>query len=277
MRELTRNVWDGTDYVPYVWDAWLTNASGWLMVGVLDGRTVALQHVERQADGTAWVEGIRVAADVRDRGIGRAMLDRAVAWAREHRCPWLRLATSSENPASNRIAERAGLRLLGSFVSVDAAPDTAAREGLGVRVAAPTEFDSIQQLLDSTAGSDPPPLVYTEGWTAYTLTPERLRLLLSVGNVVVSGVGQDSLAIATSVVARPSLRIGLLRGERKGMERICRWLTVRAGESGLTIVRANVECQRDAVSALEGAGFRSRHGHCLCLRGIDLADSTSVE
>jgi len=203
------------------------------------------------------------------------MLDRAILWAREHRCPWLRLATSSENPASNRIAERVGLQLNRTFISVDASPRSGPRAG--ARVASPMEFESIRALLAQTADGDPEPAVYTEGWTAYVLTPERLRMLLAMESVVVSGEDPEAIAIATTVVSRPSIRIGLLRGERVGMERICRWLVARAVESGVAIVRANVADQENAVSALRAAGFGSRHGHSLCLYEIDLRESTSAE
>src|SRR5947209_8664445 len=95
MREMTRHVWAGTDYVPHVWNRWLRDSAGWLMVATLAERVVGLQHIDRQPDGTAWIEGIRVAEDLRDRGIGGRMLECAIEWAREHDSPWLRLATTS--------------------------------------------------------------------------------------------------------------------------------------------------------------------------------------
>jgi GNAT superfamily N-acetyltransferase len=268
MIELTRDVWDGGDYVPYVWDRWLADAEGWLMVAALDGKIVGLQHIDRQPDGTAWVEGIRVAAQAQNRGIGRAMLERAIAWARTHDSPWLRLATSSGNPASNRIAERSGLTLLGTFVSVDAPAGSGAAGN--VRLALPTEFDRVCPALERTLGDNPQTWVYTEGWSAYSLTRKRLRLLLSMGGVIVWGDEPEAIAIATSHVSRPSLRLGLLCGTPSGMAGIACWLRANAADAGLSVVRANVEAVPDAAGALSAAGFRSRHGHSMCLHGLDL-------
>jgi GNAT superfamily N-acetyltransferase len=268
MRELTRDVWEGSDYVPYVWDEWLRDASGWLMVASLGGRVVGLQHIERQEDGSAWVEGIRVAADVRDRGIGGAMLRRAVQWAQEHACPWIRLATSSENPASNRIAKRNGLVLLGTFASQQTDPRAGGRDG--AHVASPVEYAQVRDFLAASLGDDPSRWVHTEAWTAHSLTEQRLRTLLAMESVVVCGSGPDAVAIATMNVARPSLRIGFLRGTPEGMERLCLWLRASAADNGVSVLRANVLSDSDTLSALAASGFRSRHGHAMLLHGLDL-------
>lgn len=268
MIELTRNVWDGDDYVPFVWDRWLADSDGWLMAAVLDGRLVGLQHIDRQPDGSAWVEGIRVAADVQNHGIGGALLAQAITWAQEHGSPWLRLATSSDNPASNRIAQRSGLSVLGRFASVGAA--AAAGASARVRIAAPTECDRIWCLLMGTFGGDPETWVYTEGWTAYSLTLERLHLLLAMGCVLVAEGEPEALAIATSNVTRPTLRLGLLAGDRTGMTAIARYLRGMSAEAGLAVIRANVDARDEAVDALAAAGFASQHGHTMVLHGLAL-------
>jgi RimJ/RimL family protein N-acetyltransferase len=268
MIELTRDAWEGDDYVPFVWDRWLADSTGWLMAAVLDGRLVGLQHIDRQPDGSAWVEGIRVAAEVQNQGIGGAMLARAISWAQEHGSPWLRLATSSDNPASNRIAQRSGLSVLGRFASVSAAADGGgSRE---VRIAASTEWEHVWCLLTRTLGGDPGSWVYTEGWSAYSLTPERLHLLLAMGCVLVSEGEPKAVAIATSNVMRPSLRLGLLAGDPEGMTAIARYLRGKSAETGLAVVRANAEARDEAVEALAVAGFASQHGHSMLLHGLDL-------
>ena len=265
MLALTRDVWEGTDYIPFVWDEWLRDAAGRFMSAVLDGRLVGLQHIERQPDSTAWVEGIRVAADLRDRGIGGRLLEEAVLWARQNGCSGLRLAMSSGNPASNRLAERAGLRPLGTFASVQADPAPATRDG--ARVAGPADFGRVMDVLSSSSPRGSSHCVYTEGWTAYTLTASRLRLLLAMGSVVLA---QDAVAIATTTAARPSLRIGLLRGREDNMAGIARWLCGRAVDLGVATVRANVESTAPVRSALESSGFHSRHGNSMCLHGLHL-------
>ena len=55
MIEITRNVWEGNDYVPYLWDRWLNDPHGCLHVAVLDSRLVGLQHVRTLPDGSAWL------------------------------------------------------------------------------------------------------------------------------------------------------------------------------------------------------------------------------
>ena len=56
---------DDGDYVPDVWDSWLADATGVMLVGVADGRPVALSRINMIAPDEAWIEGLRVAPDMR--------------------------------------------------------------------------------------------------------------------------------------------------------------------------------------------------------------------
>src|SRR5947209_19267182 len=109
MLRITNGVWGGTDYVPYRWQDWLGDVSGYLCVATLNGRVVGLQHTAIQSDGSAWLEGIRVDDTMRGRGIGAAMLRHGLEWARAAGCRFARLSTSSENESSMRSTRKAGL------------------------------------------------------------------------------------------------------------------------------------------------------------------------
>lgn len=279
MCDITRAVWDGDDYVPFVWSRWLADSKGYLMVAEeSDGRVVGLQHIEVQPDGTAWVEGIRVAEAARNRGVARCLLEAGVHWAQAHHCTRLRLSTTSENPASNRVAEHAGFRMVGRFPSVHGPAQRIGIDDSRVRVAAAAEFGTVTRFLANALALPPSRWVYTEGWTALTLNDERIRLLLAVHAIVVRGQGSfDALAIATSSTDRPALKLGLLCGTEDGMAAICAWLRAQAYVTGLPAVRATVAANVAAERALASAGFESQHGHIMILHEHDRsADNVRV-
>src|SRR5439155_1135470 len=115
------NVWEGGDYVPFVWHDWLDDPRGMVQVAARGEDVVGFQHLDVQPDGTVWLEGIRVDPDVRGAGIGSELLQAGIREARARGATAIRLATSSGNDASNRIAEKAGLTQIGTCHRAEAA------------------------------------------------------------------------------------------------------------------------------------------------------------
>jgi GNAT superfamily N-acetyltransferase len=108
--ELTRDIWDGHDYVPRVFDDWVSEAGAAFQAIELDGVVVGLQRMRPYASGLIWYEGLRVASTHRRQGLARAMLRSAIAEAREQSFREVRLATG--NPEAARLFEGLGFERL---------------------------------------------------------------------------------------------------------------------------------------------------------------------
>jgi ribosomal protein S18 acetylase RimI-like enzyme len=75
----TARTWQDGDYIPRVWDAWLAAPHGTFVVGVgADDTPRALGKLSASSPTEGWLEGIRVAAAERGRGLGRALARHAV-------------------------------------------------------------------------------------------------------------------------------------------------------------------------------------------------------
>jgi N-acetylglutamate synthase-like GNAT family acetyltransferase len=108
--ELTRDIWEGHDYVPRVFDDWVSDAGAAFQAIELDGVVVGLQRLRPYAPGLIWYEGLRVATTHRRRGLARAMLRSAIAEAREQKFREMRLATG--NPTAAKLFEELGFERL---------------------------------------------------------------------------------------------------------------------------------------------------------------------
>lgn len=104
--EMTRDIWDGHDYLPRVFDEWLSDAGATFQAAEVDGLVVGVHRVRPYAPGLAWYEGLRVASTHRRQGIARAMLEAAVDGARQQGFREMRLATGNVDAAS--LFESAG-------------------------------------------------------------------------------------------------------------------------------------------------------------------------
>ena len=100
--------WDDGDYVQYVWEDWLRDASGALLVATLAGRPVGLAHLRMMSPEEAWIEGVRVDPGARRRGVARVLISRTLVTAHERGATVARYFTSSDNVASQQLFKRFG-------------------------------------------------------------------------------------------------------------------------------------------------------------------------
>ena len=75
--EICKNIWNGHDYLPGIWDDWLAEKEGRLIVATVKGRTVGVAHASLQTPDVAWLEGVRVHEQYRGLGIA-GRLNRAL-------------------------------------------------------------------------------------------------------------------------------------------------------------------------------------------------------
>ena len=120
--EISSTVWEGNDYLPEVWDAWIFEdpSNGFLMVGEIGKKVVAVQHLEIQPENVAWLEGIRVHERYRNLGVARRMLKHGLELARRLHLVRARLSVSSRNEASKALVTSEGFCELDRFYSFTA-------------------------------------------------------------------------------------------------------------------------------------------------------------
>jgi GNAT superfamily N-acetyltransferase len=93
--EISRDIWDGHDYLPRVFDDWLADAGAAFQAAELDGVVVGVQRLRPIAPGLVWYEGLRVASTHRRQGLARAMLASAIADAKDQGFREMRLGTGN--------------------------------------------------------------------------------------------------------------------------------------------------------------------------------------
>ncbi len=248
---MVSTVWDGNDYVPEVWDEWLADASGPLLVGELGGRPVALTKLSALAPGEDWFHGTRVDPALRGRGFAQALLRRCVELSRERGARTLRFLTDDENTPMHRVGERAGFRLAYAPVWYRAPM----RPGAPAASALPPE--RLAALLGDLARS---PLLarsvgmYSFDWRNLDLTAAQLRGHLERGEVV--GLpGASAWAIVVPREDGGGAWLAHVEGERAEVERLCAAIRTGAEPGEKTYLRALLPPDAPCIPALLGAGF----------------------
>lgn len=183
-----RHIWNGNDYVDAgVFDTWLNQVPGPMLVGELAGRPVALAKVAVYADGHAWFQGLRVDPHVQGRGIARRMhvaSERAAAQAGA--TLWALLTADAGPTAVQRLCDTYGWSIQGRTRYLHLLPDAE-----GARLPEPTALevlgvDDVPFLAASLAESPSLHALggwYTLDWECEPFTRDKLHTHLGAGQV----------------------------------------------------------------------------------------------
>jgi GNAT superfamily N-acetyltransferase len=127
--EITRHIWDGDDYVPQVWQEWLQDPRGCLLVAEIQGRVVGFVKLSESTPEDWWLQGLRVHPDFEGQGIASRLHDALLGYWLENGRGALRLSTHFERYQVHHLCERTGFRKIGEYTYFqapalnDAAPD----------------------------------------------------------------------------------------------------------------------------------------------------------
>jgi ribosomal protein S18 acetylase RimI-like enzyme len=107
----TRDTFTWGDYVGEAMAGWLADPKSYVMVCVDDSdRPVGMSRAEMMSFTEGWLSAARVHPDHRREGIGAAMNDRGVEWAREQGAQIVRLTVTDDNEAARTQVEKLGYR-----------------------------------------------------------------------------------------------------------------------------------------------------------------------
>lgn len=103
-------------YLPYVFDMFLNDKRGEFMLAEVEGEIVACAKFTVLANGTAWVETLRVIPDVQGQGIGKKLYERFNQVASNENISIMRMYTGLKNVVSRGLAEYSGFELEETFL-----------------------------------------------------------------------------------------------------------------------------------------------------------------
>ena len=101
----------GTDEVDYT--TFLSNPDKVVFFAYVDEELAGQVRVMKYWNGYAYIDDVAVDKKFRRQGVGRALIERAIVWAKERKFPGLMLETQNNNLAACTLYERCGFELRG--------------------------------------------------------------------------------------------------------------------------------------------------------------------
>jgi GNAT superfamily N-acetyltransferase len=241
----TEGVWNGEDYIRYVWEEWLAETDDPPFVATIDEQPIALVKLSNLGDGEGWIHGVRVAEEFRGRGIARALLRYCVERSQQRGARIVRLMTSEENRAMRTTAEAVGFRMV-SAATWFTGPAAATHWRL-----APLPTSAYDRIRNNFVTIKPQ--LYCVGWRYRALTAERLREHLEAGEIL--GLPEtDAWAI---VVPDDTIWVGAAYGEPDALTELLRAIPAHPARTSDSAVRALTPSTSPFAETLSMAGYRA--------------------
>lgn len=246
--EITKDVWDGRDYIPRVFDRWVSDAGAEFQAAELDGVVVGVQRIRPYAPGLTWYEGLRVASERRRQGIARTMLEGAVAEARAQGFREMRLATR-DVPAV-RLFESAGFRQL---VEMKWWRGVRVEGGEPARMPDPAEATQLWAAVESSPGIELYAGIVPDMNGARDLGRDELERMADAGLLRV-GPGGRALALLRQPWGQ-NIAVSLLAGAGGALRELLMALRFEADSDGLNHVTINLPIGHPAEEDLRSSGY----------------------
>jgi GNAT superfamily N-acetyltransferase len=255
MERICAQTWEWGDYVPGVWEDWLADEQGLVLVGQLGERVVALSKISFLPAGQVWLEGMRVEPDYRRRGIAGRFLDYALAHARQRGARVVRLGTGGHNTAVHIIAARAGMDCIATYVLwvAEPLPDAPGPLFLGSDRA-----EQVQSFLQGSAVLAHTTGLYSAGWVWQELTARRMAQFLAGGQVVAEsapGGGLAALAVISVDTEDREVWLDFVDGQPASVTVLATAIRAHAARCGAESVRAMLPGLAWLRAAFRAAGY----------------------
>ena len=105
--ELCKSIWNGRDFLPTVWNNWISNEIGSFIVVESENQILGVYH-HYILDSDSWLETLRVHEQYRRQGIAQFMIKDYLERSKKLNAVNSRLVTSIKNTASRNLFEKHG-------------------------------------------------------------------------------------------------------------------------------------------------------------------------
>ena len=105
--ELCKNIWNGRDFLPTVWNKWISDETGSFVVVEYENQILGVYH-HYILGSDSWLETLRVNEQYRRQGIAQFMIKDYLERSKKLNAANSRLVTSIKNTASRNLFEKHG-------------------------------------------------------------------------------------------------------------------------------------------------------------------------
>lgn len=257
--EISSKIWEGHDFIQYIFDDWVSDTEGEFTLGEKDGVIVGFAKYTKHSDSEAWLEGIRVDEKYANQGFGKAITQYYISRAKAEGVEFIRLSAYVGSKESIKIIEGLGFKKDGYFTTgykeLDKACETqsAPKNVINIMSTA-TAWDLITRGNSYYMSNG----YVSYGWTFKKATYELVDTL--VKNKCVYGVLREGKVASVMVLTEDShmdggLNIGFIDGDMGSMKEFIDFAEQQAIKQGMAYYEIMAPMDERLINVLELSGF----------------------
>ncbi len=257
--EISSKIWEGNDFIEFVFDEWVKDQEGEFTLGEKDGVIVGFAKYTKHSDSVAWLEGIRVDENYANQGFGKAITQYFISRARSEGVESIGLSAYVGSKESIHIAEGLGFRKDGYFTygsKVLESTDTIAKGPITVVniMSTATAWDLITRGNAYYMSNG----YISYGWTFRKATYELVDRLVKENCVY--GVLRDGKISSVMILTEDShkdggLNIGFIDGDMASMKELVDFAEYKSFESGMKYYEIMAPMDEKLINVLEFNNF----------------------
>lgn len=187
LMEFISRLWGGHDYIPKVWDAWISERNARMLVAEVDGKPIGMNRVKFLDDGSAWLEGARIHPAFRGKGLASTLGKNSISLASRRGVATFRLATNSRNRSARKQIAKMGFHELARMSIYNPKRGARLTSQTGVRLAALSDVGALTNLITRSKEFKSGGGVFWDGFRATGLNARTIALLVRERRALVSG------------------------------------------------------------------------------------------
>lgn len=257
--EISSKIWEGNDFIQYVFDDWVNDTEGEFTLGEKDGDIIGFAKYTRHSDSEVWLEGIRVDEKYANQGFGKAITQYHISRAKAEAAEVIRLSAYVGSKESIRIVEGLGFKKDGYFttgykqLASDSIKPAAAKTVISIMSTA-TAWDLITRGNAYYMSNG----YVSYGWTFRKLTYELVDKL--VKDKCVYGVLRDGKVSSVMVLTEDShkdmgLNIGFIDGDMGSMKELVDFAELQACNREMAYYEIMAPMDERLINVLELCSF----------------------
>jgi predicted PurR-regulated permease PerM/ribosomal protein S18 acetylase RimI-like enzyme len=249
----------GEDYIPDVWEEWVSDPHGLLVVAELERQVVGIGKLTRLSESEWWLEGLRVDPAHHRQGIARRLQAHLLERANQVGRGALRFGTHSSNEPIQHLAACDGFQHVATFQRHRADPLSEAQGTPVLRPLTESDLPAAWALTNRSLRYQAASGLYEDHWTWRDLTAERLAHHLNGGEAwgLAGPEGEELAAIALIyLTGEDILHIAYVDGAtHAGLVEILRGLRRMAATQARSEIRIKNVDEPSLITALDSAGY----------------------
>ena len=183
MIEIASKIWEGDDYISFVFDEWVNDLDGNFSGLWENDKLVGFGRLKFLTSTDIWLEGLRKDPDSDAKGVGEKLSRYYYNYLQGKKITSIRFSTYFDNIASIKLNEKSGFKKV-LTLSLKSLELSKTEMKISAKITTKIDFHSVKNFVEKSSYLQKSNYFIGKGWVAYKYSEKLLKEFYDDGNIV---------------------------------------------------------------------------------------------